>query len=191
MIARLFRWFETLIDAFAAASAGRCRRLRFGGSIWHFRGPFWPPSWRRRFWSAAIALIEVSLFAFVGSLVDLMPAARSPPTSCRPRAYLVFMAVVVRSSGRWCRSSTISSSTRCSAVFATLIRWQTHAYVLRQSLAFFQNDFAGRVATKIMQSALAVREVVVKVIDALWYVAIYLTARCSCSRRPTCGCRRR
>ncbi len=61
--------------------------------------------------------------------------------------------------------------------FTTLIRWQSHAYVLRQSLGFFQNDFAGRVANKVMQSGPAVRESVVQAIDAVWFVAVYwLTA---------------
>ena len=52
------------------------------------------------------------------------------------------------------------------------MRWQTHRYVLRQSLGFFQNDFAGRVANKIMQTAPALRDSVVQLIDAIWYAAV-------------------
>ena len=52
------------------------------------------------------------------------------------------------------------------------VRWLTHRYVLRQSLGFFQNDFAGRVANKIMQGAPALRDSVVQVIDAIWYAAV-------------------
>jgi ATP-binding cassette subfamily B multidrug efflux pump len=52
------------------------------------------------------------------------------------------------------------------------VRWLTHRYVLRQSLGFFQNDFAGRVANKIMQAAPALRDSVVQVIDAIWYAAV-------------------
>ncbi len=52
------------------------------------------------------------------------------------------------------------------------VRWQTHRYVLRQSLGFFQNDFAGRVANKVMQAAPALRDSVVQVIDALWYAGV-------------------
>ena len=54
------------------------------------------------------------------------------------------------------------------------IRWLTHRYVLRQSLGFFQNDFAGRIANKVMQSAPALRESVVQVVDAIWYAAVQL-----------------
>ena len=52
------------------------------------------------------------------------------------------------------------------------MRWLTHRYVLRQSLSFFQNDFAGRVANKIMQAAPALRDSVVQLIDAIWYAAV-------------------
>ena len=55
---------------------------------------------------------------------------------------------------------------------ANRVRWLTHRYVLRQSLGFFQNDFAGRVANKVMQAAPALREFVVQVIDAIWYAAV-------------------
>ena len=54
-----------------------------------------------------------------------------------------------------------------------LIRWQTHRYVLRQSLTYFANDFAGRIASNIVQSAASLRDSTVQVIDALWFVTIF------------------
>jgi ATP-binding cassette subfamily B multidrug efflux pump len=59
-----------------------------------------------------------------------------------------------------------------AAPVSTRIRWLTHRYVLRQSLGFFQNDFAGRVANKIIQTGSALRDSVVQVIDAIWYAAV-------------------
>src|SRR4029434_11288569 len=56
--------------------------------------------------------------------------------------------------------------------YTTRLRWQTHRYVLRQSLGFFQNDFAGRIGSKVMQSASARRESVVQVTEALWFAAV-------------------
>ena len=50
------------------------------------------------------------------------------------------------------------------------IRWQNHRYVIRQSLGFFQNDFAGRIANRIMQTGAALRESAVQIVDAIWYV---------------------
>jgi len=53
------------------------------------------------------------------------------------------------------------------------IRWQNHRYVIRQSLGFFQNDYAGRIANRIMQTGASLRESAVQIVDALWYVTIY------------------
>ena len=54
-----------------------------------------------------------------------------------------------------------------------LIRWQTHRYVLRQSLGYFANDFAGRIASNVVQTGPSLRESMVQIIDALWFVAIF------------------
>ncbi|TIP42598.1 MAG: ABC transporter ATP-binding protein, partial [Mesorhizobium sp.] len=53
------------------------------------------------------------------------------------------------------------------------IRWQVHRYLLKQSMAFYQDEFAGRIATKLMQTALAVRDCVIKIIDVLNYIVVY------------------
>jgi ATP-binding cassette subfamily B multidrug efflux pump len=57
--------------------------------------------------------------------------------------------------------------------YPMVIRWKAHRYLLGQSLSFFQNDFAGRIATKVMQTALAVRETVMKLLDVILYVIVY------------------
>lgn len=56
------------------------------------------------------------------------------------------------------------------------IRWQAHRYLLKQSVSFYSDDFAGRIATKVMQTALAVRETVMKLLDVLVYVSVYFTS---------------
>ena len=55
----------------------------------------------------------------------------------------------------------------------SLIRWQSHWHVVRQSWPFFQNDFAGRIANRVMQTGNALRESVVSSIRAVWYIGIY------------------
>ncbi len=56
------------------------------------------------------------------------------------------------------------------------IRWSTHRYLLKQSIGFFQRDFAGRVATKVMQNANSVRETVLKLVDLSVYIAVYMVS---------------
>ena len=59
---------------------------------------------------------------------------------------------------------------------ANMIRWQNHFHVARQSWAFFQNDFAGRIANRVMQTGPAVRESLVALITGVWYIMVYGTA---------------
>lgn len=56
------------------------------------------------------------------------------------------------------------------------IRWLAHKYLLKQSVSFYQDDFAGRIATKVMQTSLAVRETVMKLLDVLVYIMVYFTS---------------
>src|SRR5215470_11901390 len=60
-----------------------------------------------------------------------------------------------------------------AAPFTGLIRWQSHFHVVRQSWAFFQNDFAGRISNRVMQTGPAVRQTLVASVTALWYVLVY------------------
>src|SRR5690606_11414443 len=57
--------------------------------------------------------------------------------------------------------------------FPQRIRWLTHRYLLRQSMSYFQDEFAGRIAAKLMQTALAVREVMMKLLDVPVFVSVY------------------
>ena len=58
--------------------------------------------------------------------------------------------------------------------FPMTVRWLAHRYLLNQSYGFFQNEFSGRIATKVMQTALAVRDTVMKLLDVILFVVIYL-----------------
>ncbi len=60
--------------------------------------------------------------------------------------------------------------------YPMIARWQMHRYLLRQSMAFFANEFAGRVATRVMQTSLAIREAVMKLMDILVFVAVYFVS---------------
>ncbi len=59
--------------------------------------------------------------------------------------------------------------------FPQRIRWMSHRYLIRQSMSYFQDEFAGRIGAKLMQTSLAVREVVMKLLDMLVYVVVYFT----------------
>ncbi len=173
MLGRIFTWFETRIDPFARPGIVRPPETLWA-FYWHFIKPVWPVFAALLVMGFLGSSIEVMLFAFIGELVDLMKASQSPETFVADHQgillWMAFVALIARPI-----VSTVHDLVKNQMVattFTNRIRWQTHSYVMRQSLGFFQNDFAGRVANKIIQTAPALRESVVQLVDALWYAAV-------------------
>ena len=73
-------------------------------------------------------------------------------------------------------AQNIVANQAIAANVTNLIRWQSHWHVVRQSWAFFQNDFAGRIANKVMQTGPAIRQSLVSMITAVWYILVYGTS---------------
>ena len=175
MIAAIFRWLETRTDSFPEALPERPPATLFG-FISHYSKPFWPLILASSLFATVVALIEVSLFAFVGKLVDWLSAANRQTfweDHWLGLAGMGALVLLVLPFLKFWYEAVIHQG--LIGNFAMRTRWQAHRYVLRQSMDFFQNDFAGRVATKVMQTALGVREVVMKVSEVLLYVGVYFT----------------
>jgi ATP-binding cassette subfamily B multidrug efflux pump len=172
MIARFFSWLEDRIEPFPPQQPGM-PPPRFWAFVMHYTRPYVAMIAASAVLSAAIALIEVSLFGFLGNLVDwLSKSDRATFWSTHGR-FLIGMSIVVLvvlPLLKFFYESVVHQG--LIGGFAMRTRWQAHRYVLRQSMAFFNNDFAGRVATKVMQTSMSVREVVMKVTEVLLYVAI-------------------
>jgi ATP-binding cassette subfamily B multidrug efflux pump len=176
MLNRLFRWFETRHDVFPEAEA-TMPPATLGGFIWHYTKPFWPWIAATSILAAVVAVIEVSLFAFLGSVVDWLAKTTPDAVFADYKVELVLLAglvLVLHPLLNFLYELILHQTLMGN--FPMLIRWQAHRYVLRQSLEFFQNDFAGRIATKVMQAALAVRETVLKTADVFVFVIVYFTA---------------
>ncbi len=130
--------------------------------------------------TATMAVLEVMLFGFLGQLVDWL-AVRDPNTLVAAEGpTLLWMTIVllVLLPALTLLRTLISHQTLLGN-FPMAIRWNTHRYLLGQSISFFQNDFAGRIATKVMQTSLSVRETVLKIADVFVYVFVYFTAMLS------------
>jgi ATP-binding cassette subfamily B multidrug efflux pump len=170
----MLRWFETRIDPFRETAEARppSTLLAF---YWHYVRQAWPVFTGVLISGFLGALIDVALFAFLGQIVDMIRDAESPKAFFDEHGQtLIWMAVITLV----IRPIVFASHSLCInqgvvPPFTNLIRWQTHRYVLRQSLSFFNNDFAGRVANKVMQTGPALRESVVETTDAIWFVSIY------------------
>ena len=121
-----------------------------------------------------VALLDTLIPVFIGKLVRLMEASDRAAALAHALPALLGMAALVLI-GRPL-ALLMDSLVRNNAVVpgvTSLIRWQSHWHVVRQSWPFFQNDFAGRIANRVMQTSNAVRESVVSCIRAVWYIVIY------------------
>ncbi|MCC4834568.1 ABC transporter ATP-binding protein [Shewanella sp. 1_MG-2023] len=127
--------------------------------------------------TAILAILEVSLFGFMGKLVDWL-VTKNPETLWQDEGNtLIGMSVIVLvviPALVWLHASIVHQTLLGNYPMA--IRWQAHRYLLKQSVSFYQDDFAGRIATKVMQTSLAVRETVMKLLDVLMYIIIYFTS---------------
>ncbi len=121
-----------------------------------------------------VALIDTLIPVFIGKLVTLMQATdRAAAFSAALPALLAMAATVLIGRPAALVADSLVRNNAVVPGVTSLIRWQSHWHVVRQSWPFFQNDFAGRIANRVMQTANSVRESVVSSIRALWYIAIY------------------
>ena len=142
--------------------------------VFHYTKPFLPLLIVSILFSTVIALIEVYLFAFIGNLVDLLSTAdRATFWQVNATKLILMGSLVLLVLPVLNFISEAISHQGLRGAFAMRIRWLAHRYVLRQSMDFFHNDYAGRVATKVMQAALGVRDAVMKITEVVVYVTVY------------------
>lgn len=124
--------------------------------------------------AAMLAILEVSLFSYMGQLVDWLTAYTPETLFVEQKSELIKMAVMlllVLPVVVFFHSAILHQALLGN--YPMSIRWLAHRYLLRQSVSFYQNEFAGRIATKVLQTSLAVRETVTKLLDVLMYIVVY------------------
>jgi ATP-binding cassette, subfamily B, multidrug efflux pump len=169
----IFRWFESLIDAFKDPVDSMPPK-----PVWRFYAFYlrqvWPVFAAAIVVGFAVAIVEVSLFGFIGSIVDMAkgaPGAAFFHEHGRSLLWMGFVALIARPVLGSLHDLLVNQAIVPS--LTNRIRWQNHRYVIRQSLGFFQNDYAGRIANRIMQTGASLRSSAVQIVDAIWYVTIY------------------
>ncbi|MDK2593688.1 ABC transporter ATP-binding protein [Pseudoalteromonas obscura] len=127
--------------------------------------------------AASLATLEVVLFSFMGTLVDWMQTMTPSQLLSNKSEALIAMAgitvigipILVFVHSAFLHQSLLGN-------YPMSIRWLAHRYLLKQSMSFYQDDYAGRIATKLMQTSLAIREAVMKLLDVLVYIVVYFGA---------------
>ena len=169
----LYRRFEQLIDIFREAPSAAPPSTVWAFYFYYLR-QVWPMFAALLVIGLIAALIEVSLFSYLSTLIDLTQGTPNTEFFKVHSGELIWMAVValiIRPVFFGLHDLLVHQT--LSPSMTSMIRWQNHSYVLKQSLNFFQNDFAGRIAQRIMQTGNSLRDSAVQAVDALWHVLIY------------------
>jgi ATP-binding cassette subfamily B multidrug efflux pump len=123
--------------------------------------------------TGTIGAFEAMLFAMLGTIVDWLGQVQAARLWADARGQLLLLAVILVASPLVIALQAMLKYQALYANFPMLLRWNFHRHMLGQSLSFYQDEFAGRVATKVMQTALAVREAWMIVADIVVFVVIY------------------
>ena len=123
--------------------------------------------------TAVIGVFEAMLFAMLGRIVDWLAAAEPARLWSDHRGSLLLLGGILAASPVLVALQTMLKHQALAANFPMRLRWNFHRLMLGQSMSFYQDEFAGRVATKVMQTALAVRDTWFTVADILVFTVIY------------------
>jgi ATP-binding cassette, subfamily B, multidrug efflux pump len=175
MVNPMFHWFESRLDPYPPKDPVEPPKGLFAFCMHYMDGA------KKHLAAMAvlttlIAISEIVLFGFLGNIVDWLAEADRETFIAQEGGKLaamgVFVMVILPTLVLF---STLIIHQTLLGNFPQRIRWMAHRYLIRQSLSYFQDEFAGRIATKVMQTALAVRETVMKLLDVLNYVIVYFT----------------
>ena len=169
----MFSFFERRIEPFPETRLGAPPKglARF---CWHYVRDAWGWLAALALLTAALAIGEVMLFGFLGRVVDWLASADPQGFLDREGGRLAAMGLLLIVGLPL--GVVLQAFVSYQALIGNLpmsARWRMHRRLLGQSMAFYSDEFAGRIATKVMQTALAVRETVMKLLDVFVYVAVY------------------
>ena len=172
----MFGFFEKRLEPFPDDGHGAPPKA-LAAFCWHYGKDAWPWLAALSALSALLAIGEVMLFAFLGRLVDWLAAAdRSTFVSEEALPLALIGGFILVGLPLIALLSSLIQHQTLLGNMPMMARWRIHRLLLKQSASFYANEFAGRVATKLMQTSLAVREVMMKLLDILVYVAVYFIA---------------
>jgi len=174
----LYRRFEDWVSPFREPANLR-PPSSVAGFIWHYVGQARLAFFAMLVIGGIAPLVEAGLFYFVGRLVDILdqlPAGERNwealwNAAGRELIFMIAVVLVIRTA-IVALSALVDEQTIVPGFF-NLVRWQAHRHVSRQAYAFFQNDFAGRIATKVWQAGQATGDLMESFIEVVWFMIVY------------------
>jgi len=168
----LFRFFEKLVAAYPDGPVP-VLPTRFFAFLWTCARGMRRYIAAMTIFTAATGAFEALLFGFLGRIVDWLAKVPASKLWSEEREHLLVLTAVLFGSTLLVAAQTLLKQQALAGNFAMRLRWVFHRNMLAQSLSFYQDEFAGRVAAKVMQTALAVRDTWMILADILVFVLIY------------------
>ncbi|WP_326518556.1 ABC transporter ATP-binding protein [Acinetobacter sp. CAAS 2-6] len=169
----MLKWFEKRVDAYPSKRLYEPLPKRFFAFIWQAAEGVRPYLLALVICTAGAAAFEAILFSQIGQLVDWLNTSKPEHFYENHRLNLIMLSVILFANIFFASLQSIVKHQILYSTFPMRLRWRFHNLLLRQSLDFFHNDFAGRLSAKVMQTALAVREFWVILGDIFAYVIVY------------------
>ncbi|MDC0343784.1 MAG: ABC transporter ATP-binding protein [Aestuariivita sp.] len=170
----MFRFFENLIDPYQDYDAKDVPATR----LWPFMRDYTQPFGRLFFFTAVLSIlvasIEVGLIYYMGRVVDLLGGEPGEVWAAHGTELIVVAVFILLLRPAIQGLDVLLLNNAIMPNLGTIFRWRAHKHVLRQSVGWFENDFAGRIANRIMQTPPAAGEVVFQVFDAITFSLAYL-----------------
>ena len=171
----MFRFFENLVDPYGPYEQTDRPPTRLWPFLRDYARPFARVFWVTGILSVVVAVVEIWLLSYMGRLVDMLGSGEAGEVLARHGTELLAVAafiLLLRPALQAAHVLLLNNAILPN--FGTQLRWRAHRHVLRQSVGWFENDFAGRIANRIMQTPPAAGEVVFQIFDAITFALAYV-----------------
>ncbi len=171
----MFRFFENLVDPYVKYPETDKPPTRLFPFLMDYAQPFKRVFWITGALSIIVAIVEIWLLGYLGRLVNILSDGTPAQVWVQSGTELVLVAIFLLTLRPLTQAlHVLLLNQTIMPNFGTLVRWRAHRQVLRQSVGWFEDDFAGRIANRIMQTPPATGEVVFQIFDALTFSIAYI-----------------
>ncbi|MGB7319496.1 MAG: ABC transporter ATP-binding protein [Planktotalea sp.] len=170
----MFRFFERLVDPYVSYEEADTPPTKLWPFMMAYSQPFKHVFAVTGIMSVVVAVVEIWLISYMGRVVDILQGEPSLVWQTHGTEFIIVALLILFARPILQGIDVALLNNTILPNFGTLIRWRAHKHVLRQSVGWFENDFAGRIANRIMQTPPAAGEAVFQVFDAITFSLAYV-----------------
>ena len=170
----MFKFFERLVDPFCHYEETDNPPREISNFLKDYTKPFYLLFGITAFFAFLLAIIELLLIYGIGQIVDLMQTGSRHEILEHSVFILSFLILAGVGMPLIASITVLLNNNSLMPNIATLFRWRGHRQVMRQSVGWFEDDFAGRIANRVMQTPRSAGEVIYHIFDAFSYIIAYL-----------------